>query len=47
MLEQDTRKWLRSVGLPGCVHAIRMKNLSSGPKTRVVLWDLIAHQPDV
>ncbi|CAF2161303.1 unnamed protein product [Rotaria magnacalcarata] len=42
MLEQDTRKSLGSVGLPGCAHTIKMKKLSSESKTRVALSDLIA-----
>ncbi|CAM4801828.1 unnamed protein product [Rotaria magnacalcarata] len=47
MPEQDTRKSLGSVGLPGRAHTIKMKDLSGGQKARVALSDLIARQPDV
>ncbi|CAF3326930.1 unnamed protein product [Rotaria socialis] len=47
MPEQDTRKSLGSVGLPGRAHPIKMKDLSGGQKARVALSDLIARQPDV
>jgi ATP-binding cassette subfamily F protein 1 len=45
--EQDARKSLGSVGLPGRAHLIRMKDLSGGQKARVALSDLIARAPDV
>jgi len=47
MPEQDTRKSLGSVGLPGRAHLIKMKDLSGGQKARVALSDLIARAPDV
>jgi ATP-binding cassette subfamily F protein 1 len=47
MSEQDTRKSLGSVGLPGRAHLIKMKDLSGGQKARVALSDLIARAPDV
>lgn len=47
MPEQDTRKSLGSVGLPGRGHLIKMKDLSGGQKARVALADLIARAPDV
>ena len=47
MPEQDTRKSLGSVGLPGRAHLIKMKDLSGGQKARVALADLIARAPDV
>ncbi|CAF4361098.1 unnamed protein product, partial [Rotaria sp. Silwood2] len=47
MPEQDTRKSLGSVGLPGRAHTIKMKDLSGGQKARVALSDLIAREPDV
>ena len=47
MPEQDTRKSLGSVGLPGRSHLIKMKDLSGGQKARVALADLIARAPDV
>ena len=37
MPEQDTRKSLGSVGLPGRAHLIRMKDLSGGQKAHVAL----------
>ncbi|CAF1126759.1 unnamed protein product [Rotaria sordida] len=47
MPEQDTRKSLGSVGLPGRAHTIKMKDLSGGQKARVALSDLIAREPDI
>lgn len=47
MNEQDARKSLGSVGLPGRAHLIKMKDLSGGQKARVALSDLIARAPDV
>ncbi|CAF1118064.1 unnamed protein product [Adineta ricciae] len=47
MPEQDTRKSLGSVGLPGRAHTIKMKDLSGGQKARVALSDLIAREPDL
>lgn len=47
MPEQDTRKALGSVGLPGRAHFIKMISLSGGQKARVALADLIESGPDV
>lgn len=47
MPEQDARKSLGSVGLPGRAHLIKMKDLSGGQKARVALADLIARAPDI
>jgi len=47
MPEQDARKTLGSVGLPGRAHLIKMKDLSGGQKARVALSDLAAREPDV
>ena len=47
MSEENARKSLGSVGLPGRAHLIEMKDLSGGQKARVALSDLIARAPDV
>lgn len=47
MQEQDARKSLGTVGLPGRAHLIKMQDLSGGQKARVALSDLIAREPDL
>jgi ATP-binding cassette, subfamily F, member 1 len=45
--QQECRKRLGSVGLPGFAHLVIMKDLSGGQKARVALCDLTCRAPDV
>ncbi|VDN34386.1 unnamed protein product [Gongylonema pulchrum] len=44
---QDARKRLGTVGLPGPVHTVKIKDLSGGQKSRVALAELALGAPDM